>query len=170
MNDNPRPSLFARIRGWIENTQFYKNMHAKTYDAPARSYWWIGMRLVLIAALFCISLSAAYYAGLTRRGTSYIQHFVAVEAVASPDMIHKSALDAWKARTADCEAMARGLDGEVTELRSALAALPPLPPETVLKAETVVAKKPKRVVTKQCDTWVCKVDKLVTDPGSAIGQ
>ena len=88
------------------------------------------------------------------------------------DSVPKSVAVAWKERALTCEVAAEELTRDNQKMRAALNALPKAPdkiaPAVINEAlKPVAVKSPPKA--KACDTWWCKVDKLVTDPGAAVG-
>ena len=167
MNDNQSPSFLARLRGWIENTWLYRRLEARKYDAPERSWWWLAVRGVAVLAILIVTHGMAFQHGKSRATV-----VAAPNVVIGGDSVPKSVAVAWKERALTCEVAAEELTRDNQKMRAALNALPKAPDKI---APAVINEAPKPVAvktppkTKACDTWWCKVDKLVTDPGAAVG-
>lgn len=184
-NDNRKPSLVRRLvgwvrlriaylRGWVENSGFYKRMQARKYDAPERSWWWIGVRALVVLVVLGAGLSSAYWYG-KQDGTIHITQLqTPTVSIGVPKAVPLAVVEAWKGRALTCEAAAEELNADNRRMRAALNALPAAPlvvvptevkPLLALPGVAVsvtprkAAKKPK-----ECETWLCKLDKAVGMP------
>ena len=182
MNDNAKPNIFRRVidwiklkiayvRGWMENSWIYRRLEARKYDAPERSWWWLVVRGLALIAILVVTHGMAFQQGKDR-AIVVVGKVAAPNVVIGGDSVPKFVAVAWKDRALTCEAAAAELTRDNSKMRAALNALPK-PPDKI--APAVINEAPKPIAgkappkAKACDTWLCKVDKLVTDPSAAVG-